>query len=304
MRKTEIIIENFEIAYEILKYIIDESVFSPYFSAYIDEDGILTILKDTRLEEIEIYRREKIVVATTFKYEIRELIAQLYPGSDDKIPLEPKWEDKDFQEEMIKTFPKAFSHYLKMRDTAKKLSDELGVDLEVIIDRDGLCYTRLLFKLKRWDYNSVLEKIREITSIYEEYYKRLGRLDSTHVDYFYRKQASKEMDEIYEITKPILQHLLKSKRQLKWIATSNHDPELIEIVIETGYEFNDEIKIEKTNNKYRIHLQINDKQIREEILKSNEFLEEKEGATLKLKHAIQNKLELKEWLQKKLPMFI
>jgi len=110
-------------------------------------------------------------------------------------------------ESLRERYPEAFRHLDMSREAAQRVSREMSVRLETIVDRNGYTYTRLRLRIARWSPGEILARTREATEAFHRWSMEMGR-DRDSADPHYRREESRTVDELYEVVKTALKSLL------------------------------------------------------------------------------------------------
>lgn len=295
MAKHEKILENLDMSYLVAKHLIGETIFAPYYSISIDEGGILITLDDDRLEELELRRQGRLLEARSGGYELAEMVAQLYPGAEEELSDVAEWSSPSTIESLRERYPEAFRHLDMSREAAQRVSREMSVRLETIVDRNGYTYTRLRLRIARWSPGEILARTREATEAFHRWSMEMGR-DRDSADPHYRREESRTVDELYEVVKTALKSLLRLGETPRKIYLSNLTPTAIHIRTTEKSRVVKSLEIEMDSHKYRLVIRPATPEKRRELLETGRYVEIPHTEKLRYREVFIGTLRLRQYI--------
>ena len=292
------ILENLDMSYLAAKHLIGETVFAPYYSISINEGRILITLDDDRLEELELRRQGRLLEARSGGYELAEMIAQLYPGAEDEFSDVDDWSSPSTLESLRERYPEAFRHLDMSREAAQKVSREMGVRLETIVDRNSYTYTRLKLRIARWGPGEILARTREATEAFQRWCREMGR-DRDAADPYYRREESRTTDELYETVKTALKSLLRIGETPQAVYLSNLTPTAIHIRTEKS-RLVKALEIETDSHKYQVVIRPATPEKRRELLETGRYKETPHTEKLLYREVFIGTLRLRQYFSSSL----
>ena len=295
MAKYREVLENLDMSYLVVKHLIGETIFAPYYSISINEGRILITLDDDRLEEVELRRQGRLLEARSGGYELAEMIAQLYPGAEDEISEVDDWSSPSTLESLRERYPDAFRHLDMSREAAQKVSREMNITLETIVDRNGYTYTRLRLRIARWGPGEILARTREATEAFQRWCMEMDR-DRDTTDPYYRREESKTTDELYETVKTALKSLIRIGEMPQAVYLSNLTPTAIHIRTTEKSRVVKALEIEMDNNKYRLVIRPATSEKRSELVGTGRYIEIPHTEKIRYREAFIGILRLRQYL--------
>ncbi len=295
MAKYREVLENLDMSYLVVKHLIGETIFAPYYSISINEGRILITLDDDRLEEVELRRQGRLLEAKSRGYELAEMIAQLYPGAEDEISEVDDWSNPSTLESLRERYPEAFRHLDMSREAAQKVSREMNITLETMVDRNGYTYTRRRLRIARWGPGEILARTREATEAFQRWCMEMDR-DRDTTDPYYRREESKTTDELYETVKTALKSLIRIDEMPQAVYLSNLTPTAIHIRTTEKSRMVKALEIEMDNNKYRLVIRPATSEKRSELVGTGRYIEIPHTEKIRYREAFIGILRLRQYL--------